>query len=147
MKEKRNEQTIPLESTIPNEKIRIARCAIILNEKGEVLLSKRDKDPFRGKWAFVSGKGKENIHDEVICDLGTKATFEGEEKFSYQKAKDSKLGNKVLVFVGHLKEGSEITPQSGESASFEWVTLEEASKRDLAFEHNEILKEYLSTIQ
>ncbi|MFA5933537.1 MAG: NUDIX domain-containing protein [Microgenomates group bacterium] len=54
-------------------------CAIILNNKKEILLTKRARNPFKGKWALPSGIGESmkgvpseiGVVVEVRCDLGT----------------------------------------------------------------------------
>lgn len=124
------------------EELPKATCAIILNAKSEVLLIKREN----GKWALPSGVGyskpKHNLSpDQAVCkeveaDLGTQS-FQGKRSFSIP-VKDSKTTDEIIVFVGKINE-SEIKPKR----EVKWMSLEEATREQLAFDHAEIIKKYL----
>ncbi len=55
--------------------------AIIVNDKGEILLTKRAREPFKGYWALPGGIGESvkeippetGVIEEVHCDLGTRS--------------------------------------------------------------------------
>ncbi len=120
-------------------------CAIIVDEKGRVLLTKRARDPDMGKWALLSGIGAsrkglrevEAIVDEVKTDLGV--VFSGELLFE-NKIENSETTNGVQVYVGEIDGDLVLNPEAATDS--DWLTLENALEFDLAFDHKEILTKY-----
>ena len=125
-------------------------CAIIENDKGEILLTKRNREPFRGKWALFSGIGESKkgisshigVIEEVNCDLGTKS-FKGKFLFSLL-IKNDPVSDKVDVFAGTINE-SDIKVQPEFSKGVKWFSKTDKSAfKNLAFEHSKIIKKYLN---
>lgn len=122
-------------------------CAIIINDKEEVLLTKRARNPFKGKWAIPSGIGesmkgispKIGVVEEVRCDLGTNS-FKGEYIFSIP-IEDDKMTNEAVVFLGKLNE-RELQPNPIFSLGYKWVSKDSDEFENLAFEHSQIMKKY-----
>lgn len=123
--------------------------AIIVNNKGEVLLSKRGRDPFKGCWALVSGVGESKkgyppeigVIAEVLCDLGTKS-FKGDYFFSLPVENDEIIDGNV-VFVGTVNV-DEIVLDPIYSQEIKWVSPNSKEEfENLAFEHSLIIKKYL----
>jgi|GEM_PF-2793200 len=131
------------------KKYKIA-CAIILNTKQDkILLSKRARNPFKNKWALISGIGESmkgiapeiGVIEEVNCDLGTKS-FKIKSHFKLPIRNDEKA-DEIFVFIGTIKE-SEIKVQSKYSKGIKWINIDDIDKlQDTAFDHHIILKEYL----
>ena len=135
--------TIPV---IKRMNFKIILVAIIKNDKGEILLVKRAREPFKGKWSLTGGEGafeKEKdpwkaINIEVRDDFG--ADFEGEfYDISYEEQSEPTM---KLFFIGKLK--GEPFINSGETISeIKWVSLDEALKIDLAFKDIRVLKKLM----
>jgi ADP-ribose pyrophosphatase YjhB (NUDIX family) len=124
-------------------------CAIIVNNKDEILLTKRAREPFKGKWALISGIGEskkgippeKGVVEEVTCDIGTKS-FTTTSKFSIPVRGDKET-DEVVVFVGTIKE-DEIEIQPKFSSGIKWVPKNEIKKlHNLAFEHDQVIQKYL----
>lgn len=127
--------------------------ALIVNDQGEILLSKRAKDPFKGKWALIAGVGASKIHgmppergviDEVRADLGTKS-FKGQFFFSFPNTQNPEVDENV-VFIGKINENEiKINPEF--SLGIKWVSpLNKLGLKGLAFEGDQILEKYLGKL-
>lgn len=126
-------------------------CAIIVNDKGQLILVKRGRDPFKDSWALVSGIGESlkgippeiGIHEDVRWDLGTES-FKGEYAFSVAIENDPRA-DETVVFVGTVDD-SEITMRPGFSLDYKWVDRTDTkSFENLAFEHSQIVQRYLNS--
>ena len=124
-------------------------CAIVINEKGEVLLIKRGREPYKNHWALISGTGESKkgrlpevaVIGEVNCDLSTNS-FKGKCIFSVP-VEDDEFTDEVIIFAGKVDE-KEIKINPGFSEDFRWVSLTDAKVLgNLAFEHSRIIAEYL----
>lgn len=127
-----------------------AVCAIITNDKNEILLTKRAREPFKDFWAIPSGIGESmkgippeiGVIEEVRCDLQT-SSFSGKYAFSLPIKNDEKTDESV-VFVGKVNE-REINPHPAHSGEIKWVSEKDTQQfENLAFEHTKIIKEYLA---
>lgn len=124
-------------------------CAIIENNRGEILLSKRGREPFKNYWALISGIGasingmesKVGVTQEVKADLGT-GSFKGKFFLSLPLA-DDPVSDKVDVYVGKINE-SEIKINPVYSAGIKWVSIKDTDQfQNLAFEHSKIIRRYI----
>lgn len=124
-------------------------CAIVVNDNGDILLTKRNREPFKGKWALFSGLGEskkglspaEGVAEEVRCDLGTNS-FKGRLLFSLPVLND-KATDEAVVFVGKVIE-DEINPDPVFSQEVRWFSIDEIKQiKDMAFEHASIVNRYL----
>lgn len=127
-------------------------CAIIKNDKDEILLSKRGREPFKNYWALISGIGANKngmeseigVIQEVKADLNTNS-FQGKFLFSLPLKNDPK-SNKVDVYIGKINE-SEIKVNPVYSAGIKWVLINDKDQfQNLAFEHSKIIEKYLETL-
>jgi len=121
-------------------------CVIVLDEDGRILLIKRGRDPYVNKWSLISGigyakKGKaveEGVVDEVIGDIMA-LPINIKKLFSIYD--DSQ---KVVVFSAQVKNGETILASS-HVTDWKWCAEGELGNfDDLAFDHGNILKKYLS---
>lgn len=134
---------------VEKNKYKIA-CAIIINDNGDILLTKRGRDPFKGKWALISGIGEsikgfspeKGIVEEVRNDLGTDS-FKGKYSFRIPIGNDL-LADENVVLVGKIDEKAiKLDPKF--SVGIKWVSEKNIKEfEDLAFEHSEIIKKYLN---
>ncbi len=128
-------------------------CAIVVNDNGDILLTKRNREPFSGKWALFSGIGEskkgftpeEGVAEEVRCDLGTNS-FTGKRIFSVP-IEDDPVTDDTVVFVGSINE-NEVSPDPVFSQGIKWVPITNSNEfEDMAFEHTKIINKYLETLQ
>ncbi len=124
-------------------------CAIVVNDNGDILLTKRNREPFKGKWALFSGLGEskkglspaEGVAEEVRCDLGTNS-FKGKLLFSLPVLNDEAT-DETVIFVGKVIE-EEINPDPVFSQEVKWFSTDEIKQiKDMAFEHASIVNKYL----
>lgn len=132
-----------------DKKYKIA-SAIIVNEKGDLLLTKRGREPFKGSWALISGIGESlkgispesGVVEEVRCDIGT-SSYKGKYLFSLPLQNDPHADENV-IFEGTINE-KEIQIQPAFSQGYKWVSRKEVDEfENLAFEHTQIIKRYLA---
>jgi len=123
----------------------VAVNLIILNEKNEIYLAKRNinEDVEPGKWGVPGGSVEQNeslegalhreIKEETNCDI---------TEFHYFK---SYVVNSVLAvyFYGKIKGQIKLNEESSE---YKWFNIKEINKLDLAFNQGEILKDFLKHI-
>lgn len=134
------------------EKYKIA-TALIVNSRDEILLTKRAREPFKGKWALVSGVGASKIFGlypemgvvrEVKADLGTES-FKGKFFLSIPITNDPMVDENV-VYVGIINE-DEIKLDPVFSDGIKWVSINDRGEFEgLAFEHSWIIDQYLSDL-
>lgn len=119
--------------------------ALILNEKGEVLIIKRPEDDQHGagKWDFPGGKleAGENLEEGLLREIEEEIGIEVElgpaiYAFDFEKKYDQKIeigGEKLLIagkgirFIAFYKSGAVML--SDEHGEFQWVSIKEALKK------------------
>ncbi len=124
----------------------VTASIIIKNDK--ILLVKRTKEPFKGKWSGIGGVGAfgefsnplESIKKEVLVDIGCE--FEG--KFFDYNYELFKVPTVTLFFLGSIKGIPR--PNLTQCSEVRWFSKEEILKMDLAFDHNLILKKYFNKV-
>lgn len=119
--------------------------ALAIIEKDEnILLIKRNNEPYKGYWALPGGHIEENeLAEEAVkreIKEETNLEFNG-QFFTYS---DEVFPGKnwhavALVFVGHGEGDVRI---DDESTEFRWCSLEEIESIDLAFNHKKALEDY-----
>jgi 8-oxo-dGTP diphosphatase len=121
-------------------------AAIIKNEAGKILLTRRNVDPFKGQWCLPGGHidDNEKAFDAVIREAKEETGLEFEPEFLFYTDEiipELKWHAVVLVFAG--KGTGELTVQEREVKEIAWFSLDKARSLPLAFVHNQILDEYV----
>lgn len=122
------------------DKTLLVVSAIIL-KNNKILLIKRSREPFKDYWSFISGQGAfkhtnnplKAVKLEVKYDINS--MFIG-EFFSYSYT-DFGVPTITLFFIGRIKGDLKINEKYVKN--IKWLSLKEASKIKLAFEHNKII--------
>lgn len=127
-------------------------CVIIENEKNEFLLMLRDETPgipFPNRWYFPSGvcdqgelpvktvirEMKEELNLDVIRPLFFKEYYDA----------DAYPNTIVEEYVFYLKTSKSIAEMElNEGAAIEFKNTEEILKLSLAFNHNQVFKDFLA---
>ena len=120
--------------------------AAIITNKDKLLLIKRGREPFKGKWSLVGGCGafqlnpkpKEAVKIEVKIDIGCKfePTF-----FDYNYSK-FEIPTVTMFFHGRIS--GKIQPSKKHVQGYKWFERDEIKKLDLAFDHKEILRKFMN---
>lgn len=112
-----------------------------------VLLLKRSDHPFMGKWALVGGyidmKNDVDLEATAIRKLNEKTALECaylEQVCTVGDSKRDPRGWTVSTCYFALLAWQEMSLSAGRGAEdIAWVTVEEAMKKSLAFDHNRLL--------
>jgi len=126
--------------------------AIIVRRAGsstEVLLTRRNVEPFKGMWCIPGG------HVEQYEDAVTAVIREAREETNLEFRPvfltyldeiyaEREVHNVVLLFYGEA-ENDELIMQPEEGSEAGWFELSDAVNKPLAFEHNKALEIFLSS--
>jgi len=115
----------------------------------EILLTKRNIEPFKNQWCLPGGHidlnepAKIAIIREVKEEVGVdyKCTF---YKYFDEIIPENQIHSVVLVFLGQYT--GEINKELKEVSDIGWFPLDKALTMNLAFKHNEIIKNFLNEI-
>ncbi len=126
-----------------------AIAVLVVNDHNEVLLIKRGQEPFRERWALISGTGstrkglppKEAAKEEISWDIQTGPL--GEPKFLFYLPSDNKeLASEVLVFMAKVNT-HKIKIRKPFVLEYAWANENNIEKfYPLAFEHGEVVNRY-----
>jgi 8-oxo-dGTP diphosphatase len=122
-------------------------AAIITNEEGKILLTRRNIEPFKGQWCLPGGHIDENEKalDAVIREAKEETGLDFEaEFFAYADEIIPEYNWHAVVIIFTGKGRGELAAQEGEVEDIAWFSLEKAHSLPLAFVHNQILDEYAS---
>jgi 8-oxo-dGTP diphosphatase len=122
-------------------------AAIIENEEGKILLTRRNIKPFKGQWCLPGGHidDNEKALEAVIREAKEETGLDFEAEFvgyTDEIIPELKWHAVVLVFTG--KGTGKLAVQEREVVDIAWFSLEEAQSLLLAFVHNQILDDYAS---
>lgn len=114
----------------------------INKEKTEVLLTKRNVDPFNGYWCIPGGHVelyekvenavKREVKEETNLDFSPEFLCYLDEIFP-----EREIHNIVMIFFG--KAEGNLLKNDDEVSESDWFAIEETLKMELAFNHNEAL--------
>jgi 8-oxo-dGTP diphosphatase len=122
-------------------------AAIIKNEAGKILLTRRNVEPFKGQWCLPGGHIDENekAFDAVVREAKEETGLDFEaEFFTYADEIIPEYDWHAVAMVFAGKGMGELAAQEREVTEIGWFSLDEARSLPLAFEHNKILDEYTS---
>jgi 8-oxo-dGTP diphosphatase len=119
---------------------------IILQKGSEILLVKRKNEPFKDHLALPGGfvNEGESVENAAIREAVEETSLEIEPidilgVYSYPK-RDPRKHVLTVVFVGTILNG--IPNPRDDSSEIEWVQLDDIQKKNLAFDHKQILSDY-----
>ncbi len=123
------------------------------NDNIEILLTKRNIEPFKGYWCLPGGHVDkyEKVEEAIIREVKEETNMDFEPHFLCYMDEiipGKHIHNVVLMFYGRASN----TPEAdkAEVSDIGWYSLSEALKLPLAFNHNEALlffnKQILSKI-
>lgn len=123
-------------------------AAIILDAAQEkIVLTRRDIDPFEGQWCLPGGhiEPDEPAEEAIIREVKEETGLDLKPRFfaCFDEIIPEQGIHAVLVVYEGPGTG-DFRPQEGEVASIGWFTLSEAPCMLSAFNHKEVLEEYLS---
>ena len=116
----------------------------IVERDDKLLLVKRKKDPFKGSLIFPGGKVDigEKVEDAVKRELREETSLEIELTDIlgvYSDPARDPRGHRISVtFIARIISGE--AKAADDAESIEWLPLND--QRNLAFDHNKILKDY-----
>ncbi len=116
------------------------------NRQTQILLTKRNHDPFKGKWCLPGGHidPDENVKDAVIREVKEETGLDFDcHFFNYfdEIIPELKIHAAVLIFAG--KASGDIAMQESEVAEIKWYNIPDIFSLDFAFKHRNILSTYL----
>lgn len=127
-------------------------AAIILQKKkkdSKILLARRNINPFKNLWCLPGGHidkfelARDAIQREVKEEVGV--NFDGIFfKYFDEIIPSDGIHAVVLAFIG-LAQG-EIVKETPEVSEIKWFAISEIKKLKLAFQHAEILDDYIKNI-
>ena len=125
-------------------------AAIIKNDEGKILLTRRNVEPFKGQWCLPGGHIDqfEDTSDAVVREAKEEIGLDFEaEFFAYDDEIIPELNWHAVVLVFEGKGAGELAAQKREVTDIAWFSLDEARSLSLAFEHNKILDEFVANLK
>lgn len=122
-----------------------ATTGAIIERDGKILLTKRNHEPFKGKWCCPGGhiEPNETAGDAIVREVKeeTGLSFKP-EFFGYFNEIIPEINWHAvqLTFTGPTE--GDVVPNE-EVSEWKWLPPEEALKEDLAFENSEIIKQWI----
>ncbi len=120
---------------------------VILQKGSEILLVKRKNKPFMDHLALPGGfvNQGENVENAAIREVMEETSLQIEPieilgVYSDPK-RDPRRHILTVVFIGIILEG--IPNPKDDSSEIEWIQLDDIQKKDLAFDHKQILSDYI----
>ena len=114
-------------------------------DRAKVLLINRGKEPFKGKWALPGGfvGMDEELEDAVVRELAEETGLAGvrlEQMRTFGTVGRDPRGRQItIVFMGIAMEEQTKIKAGDDAAQAQWFDIEELPK-DMAFDHNEVIK-------
>jgi 8-oxo-dGTP diphosphatase len=110
--------------------------------KPKVLLIKRKKEPYKGKWAFPGGfvEMDEELEDAVARELAEETGLTGvklEQMHTFGTCGRDPRGRQIsIAFTGVIEPGRANIKAGDDAAEARWFDIEQLP--EMAFDHNEI---------
>ena len=126
---------------------------VVLMYKDKILLIKRARDPFKGKWALPGGHVEcgETVEEAALRELSEETGVEGELVTLisvYSEPDRDPRGHYVSVaYLAIPKEKKLVTPRPGSDAEdARWFEISKIPWNELAFDHKDIIKDTLKMV-
>ena len=113
--------------------------------EARVLLIQRGREPFKGKWSLPGGfvEMKEELEDAVERELAEETSIAGvplEQMHAFGNVGRDPRGRQItIVYMGIATKGLTRIKAGDDAAKVRWFNIEKLPK-DLAFDHNEVIK-------
>ena len=113
--------------------------------KAKLLLIKRKNEPFKGRWALPGGfvEMDEELEDSAARELAEETGLAGvpiQQMHTFGECGRDPRGRQItIVFTGIATKGQGKIKAGDDAAEARWFDIEKLPK-DLAFDHNEIVK-------
>jgi len=113
--------------------------------KAKLLLINRGNEPFKGKWALPGGFVgiDEELETAVVRELAEETGLAGvqmEQMHTFGKCGRDPRGRQITIaFMGIAEKGLGKIKAGDDAAKARWFDIEKLPK-DLAFDHNEVVK-------
>ena len=128
--------------------------SIFTVEKGvfKVLLIKRKNDPYKDRWSLVGGSlyNDEDLEDGVKREIKEKTGIENMDIYLCnvfgKKSRSPWMRMVAILYIGIIdSEKVKILRETQKTINSAWVSIDDLP--DLAYDHNEIIKEALSMLK
>jgi 8-oxo-dGTP diphosphatase len=120
---------------------------VILQKGSEVLLIKRKNEPFKDHLALPGGfvNQEEKVETAALREVSEETSLEIEPidilgVYSDPK-RDPRRHILTVVFIGIILKG--VPNPKDDSSEIQWIQLDDIQKKDLAFDHKQILSDYI----
>ncbi|MFZ2148257.1 MAG: NUDIX hydrolase [Sedimentisphaerales bacterium] len=120
-------------------------------DRVKVLLINRGSEPFKGKWALPGGfvGMDEELEDAVVRELEEETGLTGvqlEQMRTFGKIGRDPRGRMItIVFMGIASEEQTKIKAGDDAAQAQWFDIENLPK-DMAFDHNEVVRFAINTL-
>ncbi len=118
----------------------------IIKGKAKLLLIKRGREPFKGKWALPGGfvEIDEELEDAVVRELAEETGLKNvrlEQMHTFGRCGRDPRGRQItIVFLGIAAAKEQTKLKAGDDAAHaRWFNIERLPK-DMAFDHDEVSK-------
>jgi 8-oxo-dGTP diphosphatase len=114
-------------------------------DKAKLLLIKRKNEPFKGRWALQGGfvEMDEELEDSAARELAEETGLKDvplEQMHTFGDVGRDPRGRQItIVYMGIAKSGQDKIKAGDDAAEAKWFDIKKLPK-DLAFDHNEIVK-------
>jgi 8-oxo-dGTP diphosphatase len=119
---------------------------VILQKGSEVLLIKRKNEPFKDHLALPGGfvNQGEKVETAALREVSEETSLEIEPVDILGVYSDPKRDPRrhilTVVFIGIILKG--VPNPKDDSSEIQWIQLDDIQKKDLAFDHKQILSDY-----
>ena len=120
---------------------------VILQKGSEVLLIKRKNEPFKDHLALPGGfvNQGEKVETAALREVSEETSLEIEPVDILGVYSDPKRDPRrhilTVVFIGIILKG--VPNPKDDSSEIQWIQLDDIQKKDLAFDHKQILSDYI----
>ncbi len=128
--------------------VKLAADTITPNKEGKILLIKRSKYPFQGKWVLPGGKLEENetIEETAVRETKeeTNLDIEIDELLGVYSEPDRDPRGRYIsaAFIANPVKEKKVKTNK-EASEARWMKPEELEKEEMGFDHWKMIQDYL----